>query len=82
MDLNKLSSKNKKLREKSYSLEFLHRLLRMFSLLAGVATEQQSALGLLFSVITPATLTTFYKLLLAAPPRHKLLVLRILSSIS
>lgn len=81
-DLKKLSIRNKKLREKMYSLEFLHKLLRTLSLLTGVATKQPTALGLLMQVVTSRGLSTLLALLLRVPPRHKILILRILRSLS
>ncbi len=64
-----------------YSLEFLHKLLRTMSLLSGVATKQPTAMGLLMQVVTPRGLSTLLALLFRAPPRHKILILRILNSL-
>ena len=64
-----------------YSLEFLHKLLRTLSLLTGVATKQPTALGLLMQVITSKGLSTLIALLLRVPPRHKILIIRILRSL-
>lgn len=80
-DLKKLNIRNKRVRDKAYSLEFLHRILRMFSLLAGVSTSQPSAMGLLLQVVTPSAMSTLFSLLLLAPPRHKMLVMRIFASL-